>query len=118
MTIPGHHARGGPSATHLFSIGQTVRMKGRIGFSSRTAEFYRITAMLPASGDYPQYRIRNDDERHERMVSEDDLEPVAALPVSQYAAHQGRTDGPGTEAWQPGGSGPWTPTAAKFATKG
>jgi hypothetical protein len=101
----------------LFSVGQTVRLKARIGVSSKTAELYHITAVLPASGNYPQYRVRNDDERHERMTSEDDLESVGPSPFRQDVAHDRRTGGPETEARQMGASGPWTPTAAKYVFK-
>lgn len=66
-----------PAAAHRFSIGQTVRLKSRVGLSLKTAEFYRVTGMLPARDNFPQYRIRNDDERHERIATEDSLEPVA-----------------------------------------
>ncbi len=64
--------------THRFHIGQTVRMRSRFGISPRAAELFRITATLPARDNSPQYRIRNDGERHERVATEDSLELVIA----------------------------------------
>lgn len=66
---------------HRFAIGQSVRMKGRIGLSPKTAETFRITGKLPAKDNSPQYRMRSDDERHERVITEDSLEAVEAAPV-------------------------------------
>lgn len=64
------------AATHLFAIGQTVRLKrGYLG-SALPADIYHITGTLPPSGGSPQYRIRNDDARHERVTTQDGLEPV------------------------------------------
>ena len=61
-------------AAHLYSIGQEVRLKSRIGMSPTAAEIYRVTARLPAVQNSLQYRIRNDEERHERVATEDSLE--------------------------------------------
>jgi hypothetical protein len=63
------------AAVHRFSVGQTVRLKG-FG-ATKVAEIYRITLTLPPVGNALQYRIRNDDERHERVASEDSLELAA-----------------------------------------
>lgn len=63
--------------THLFAVGQGVRLKGGYMLSTaKAANVYRITATLPPRGDLLQYRIRNDDELHERVVTQDNLEPV------------------------------------------
>ena len=68
------------SPTHLFAIGQAVRMKGVKGRYVISAipndAIYHITGTLPPRGDALQYRIRNDDERHERVTTEGSLEPV------------------------------------------
>ena len=67
-------------------VGQSVRLRGRFGLPLNTAEIYRITATLPARDNSPQYRMRNDDERHERVATEDNLEEapaIAAAAVSQ-----------------------------------
>lgn len=61
---------------HLFAVGEMVRLKGGFGISADAGSVYRITGTLPARGDSPQYRIRSDDERHERVATQDTLEPV------------------------------------------
>jgi hypothetical protein len=43
---------------------------------SQSASIYHITGTLPPSGEYPQYRIRSDEERHERVATQDNLELV------------------------------------------
>ena len=68
-------------STHRFTIGQSVRLKSRFGLSPDTAETYRITGILPARDNSPQYRVRNDEERYERMTTEDSLEEVEAAPA-------------------------------------
>lgn len=89
-------------ASHLFRIGQIVRMKSRFGVSPTTAEFYRITGTLPPRDNSPQYRIRNDGERHERVATEDDLElaadpgGVSGRPLVERMFRNGQ----GTEAQQ------------------
>ncbi len=65
---------------HRFAIGQSVKMKGTIGTSLQTGDMFRITGRMPARDNSPQYRIRNDEERHERMVAEDDLDEVKIGP--------------------------------------
>jgi hypothetical protein len=65
------------AATHLFEVGQAVRMKVGLGGSTLSSDIYHITARLPPRGDSPQYRIRNDDERHERVTTQASIEPLA-----------------------------------------
>lgn len=65
------------AATHLFAVGQAVRLRGSFGAFSKTAEIYRVTGTLPPRGESLQYRIRNDDERYERVATQDSLEPVS-----------------------------------------
>ncbi len=57
------------TATHRFAVGQIVQIKGGIG--NRPAETYQITAILPPKKNSPQYRIRNNSERHERVIVQD-----------------------------------------------
>ncbi|KRB18465.1 MULTISPECIES: hypothetical protein [Mesorhizobium] len=66
--------------SHLFAIGQTVRMKSRGGLLLKTAELFEIKSRLPVKDGSPQYRIRSDQETHERVTTEDNLEP-AGNPV-------------------------------------
>lgn len=65
---------------HLFAIGQTVRMKSHTGLVQKTAELFQIKSKLPVKDGSPQYRIRSDEEAHERVTTEDNLE-VADDPV-------------------------------------
>jgi len=59
---------------HRFKVGQRVRLKRRHSLAPASSETYRVTATLPPINNSPQYRIRNDDERHERVATEDLLE--------------------------------------------
>ena len=73
---------------HRFVIGQSVRLRGRFGLPLDTAEMFRITATLPARDNSPQYRMRNDDERYERVTTEDNLEEVPAPPAMVGVNHK------------------------------
>ena len=72
---------------HRFAVGQSVRLKGRIGLSHQTGDTFRITGRMPASNWSPQYRISDDEGRHERVAEENNLEEVtvAASPWSLLA---------------------------------
>lgn len=62
--------------THLYAVGQSVRLKGGLFQRVKATAIYHITGTLPPRGESPQYRIRNDDERHERVAIQEDLEPL------------------------------------------
>ena len=83
------------AATHLYAVGQIVRLKGRLGSFPTAAEIYHITAMLPPSGGSLQYRVRNDEERYERVTTQDNIEPVQASPHGETATLLERTFGHG-----------------------
>jgi hypothetical protein len=83
------------AATHLYVLGQTVRLKGGFGTFPNSAELYHVTAQLPPRGDSFQYRIRGDSERYERVATEDSLEPAPVLPGSQGTTLLERTFGHG-----------------------
>ena len=87
---------------HLFSVGQAVRLVTPYGMSRPSVEIFKVTAKRPARDNCPQYLIRNEDERHERMASQDDLEPAGILPISSNDALIERTfsNGQGTKAQQ------------------
>ncbi len=69
-----------------FAVGQAVWMKNGSGMSASTfRNTYRITGTLPARGGALQYRIRNDDEPHERVMAEDKLELVRASSAGDRA---------------------------------
>ncbi|MGX9144282.1 hypothetical protein [Mesorhizobium sp. 128a] len=60
--------------SHLFAIGETVRMKSRSGLAQKTAELFQIKSRLPVKDGSPQYRIRSEQETYERVTTEDNLE--------------------------------------------
>ncbi|WP_309083147.1 hypothetical protein [Chelativorans sp.] len=94
----------GQSETHLFSVGQMVRLRGQVGLPPNAAEFYRVTATMPARDNSLQYRIRSEEERHERVAAESNLELVSA-PVDMghiRPDERNNDNGKGTEAQQPG----------------
>jgi hypothetical protein len=88
---------------HLFAVGQAVRLRDIHGKFPSNAEIYRITGTLPAKEKSPQYRIRNDDERYERVTTQDNLEPIPASPAEKGTTLIQRTfsHGQGTKAQQP-----------------
>ncbi|WP_395382926.1 hypothetical protein ACHMW4_30290 [Mesorhizobium sp. UC22_110] len=85
-TRPASHE----ASPHLFRIGQVVRIKG-----GPPSEIYHITGTLPSQGNSLRYRIRNDDERHERVTTQDSLVPVYMSPSSNDATLMERTFGHG-----------------------
>ena len=60
---------------HIFGIGQLVRMSHNAPIVTNTgaSDVSAITAPLPPIGGSPQYRIRNEDERYERVTTQDNL---------------------------------------------
>ncbi len=80
---------------HLYKVGQAVRLKS--GFWP-TGDTYLITATLPPRGDSPQYRIRNEEERFERVTTQDNIEDIAPPPVGDDAALIEKSFGPGQSA--------------------
>lgn len=90
------------AATHILAVGQAVRLRGNFGTFPKTAEIYRITGTLPPRGNSPQYRIRNDEERHERVTTQDSLEAVRLSQFDEGATLIEKTFGHarGTEAQQ------------------
>ena len=83
------------SPMHLFTVGQVVRMKGGFARPALPADIYHITGTLPPRGDSLQYRIRNDGERHERVTTQDSLEPVNTPQPGDGATLIERTFGHG-----------------------
>ena len=65
---------------HRFDIGQSVTLKGTIGMSLQTGHMFRVTGRMPPRDNSPQYRIRNEEERHERVATESNLEEVDIDP--------------------------------------
>lgn len=81
------------AAPHLFTTGQIVRRKDGFRLQFQSAATYRIIAALPPRGDSLQYRIRNDDERYERVATQDSLEPVRISPAGGSGAPLKATSG-------------------------
>lgn len=82
---------------HRLAIGQSVRLKGRFG----STETFQIIATLPERGTAPQYRIRSDNEKHERVAQEDNLELLEAPAIQDgrsFPAHPWSLTGAGTAA--------------------
>jgi hypothetical protein len=73
-------------ATHLYAVGQAVWLKDGFGPRSQSAGVYHITGTLPPKGAFPQYRIRNEEERHERVTTQDNLEPVEPIAAGESGA--------------------------------
>lgn len=108
MTLTTLMHRGGRSIrnetpAHLFAVGQMVRLRDIRGNFPSTAETYRITGTLPPKENSYQYRIRNDDERHERVTTQDNLEAIPPSPAEDGTTLIQRTfsHGQGTKAQQP-----------------
>jgi hypothetical protein len=103
MMAPSRHAIPRDAAKHLFPIGQSVRLKGGFGTWPKLGDVYRITATLPPRDNLLQYRVRHDDERHERVATQDCLEPVGPEQPDSGTTLIERTfgNGQGTETQQP-----------------
>lgn len=88
--------------THRYAVGQAVWLRGGFGRPSAASDIYHITATLPPNGNSPQYRIRNDDERHERVTTQDNLEAVSTVQADEGATLIERTfsHGKGTKTQQ------------------
>jgi len=102
--FPRHHGRPvrREAATHLYTVGQVVRLRSGLRGPFRFTGICRITATLPPIGDSPQYRIQSDDEHCERVTTQDALEAVP-LPSGESATLIGGTfgRGRGIETQQP-----------------
>jgi hypothetical protein len=62
-----------PVERHRFSVGDEVRVISTSGMWFKHGIDYRITAALPPQGGKLQYRIKNEQEPFERVVSESQL---------------------------------------------
>lgn len=62
-----------PVERHRFSIGDEVRVISTSGMWFKHGIDYRVTAALPPQGGKLQYRIKNEQEPYERVVSESQL---------------------------------------------
>lgn len=100
MTSKGTQKREAPTQeqdlnTHRYKVGQSVRFEAGLGATPGPSGVYRITGTMPPLGDLPQYRIRSESERHERVVTQDRLWPLGMSKADGRAAAIERTFGRG-----------------------
>jgi hypothetical protein len=62
---------------HKFKVGQSVSFVSGSFRGGGTNGLYKVTQLLPPEGDDCQYRIKNADEPHERVVKESQLNRIA-----------------------------------------
>jgi hypothetical protein len=67
---------------HMFAVGQAVTLVRRVLRTAAEGD-YQIVRLMPDQPGGPQYRIKSVQEKHERMVSEDDL-TLSTAPVSVF----------------------------------
>jgi hypothetical protein len=79
---------------HRFVVGQWVRLVASPGLPRMVAESYRITRILPERDNSPQYRLLSQDGLHERVVTEDGVEPAEPPPAPVSRADAGEGQGP------------------------
>ena len=60
---------------HKFKVGQSVSFTSGPFGRGGTNSIYKVTQLLPPEGD-DQYRIKNADEPHERVVKESQLDRI------------------------------------------
>lgn len=58
---------------HKFKPGQFVRVTSSRPFGATPAGRYEIVRTLPPQGNENQYRVRNTEDNHERVVRESEL---------------------------------------------
>ena len=74
-----------PVERHRFSVGDQVRVVSTSGMWFKHGIDYRVTAALPPQAGKLQYRIKNEQEPFERVVSESQLaSPQAPAPHAQF----------------------------------
>ncbi|MEM5492345.1 hypothetical protein [Hoeflea sp. AS16] len=64
---------------NVFTKGQHVSLQSRVGLSPRTPMEFTVLMRLPDNQGKAQYRIRNDEQGHERVEQGSNLELVASV---------------------------------------
>jgi len=64
---------------HSYKVDQDVLLAERAGTNLKQAATYKIVAALPARETEPQYRVKGEHERFERMVEESQIRPVGRV---------------------------------------
>jgi hypothetical protein len=62
---------------HKYKVGQSVSFTSGPFGRGGTNGVYKVTQLLPPEGDDYQYRIKNANEPHERVVKESQLDRIA-----------------------------------------
>jgi hypothetical protein len=70
------HREPTPVEKHKYSVGEGVRVISTAGMWFKNGIDYKVTAALPPAAGKLQYRIKNEGEPFERVVSESQLSPV------------------------------------------
>lgn len=68
---------GGSVHEHKYKLGQSVSLTSGVFGRGSANGIYKVTQLLPPEGDDYQYRIKNADEPHERVVKESQLSRIA-----------------------------------------
>lgn len=63
-------------AKNIFTTGQQVSLQSRVGLSPRTPTEFTVLMRLPDNSGKPQYRIRNEEQGHERVEQGSNLELI------------------------------------------
>ncbi|QKV17504.1 hypothetical protein [Oricola thermophila] len=66
--------------THRFSVGDLVCYRSRT--LMKMPDSFEVSAVLPPREGIVQYRIKSEHEAYERVVGEDDIEPVHSSPAN------------------------------------
>lgn len=62
--------------THRFRVGEAVHLTAGIYVRGGVTSVYKVTQLLPSDGIEQQYRIKSDNEPHERVAKQSQLEPA------------------------------------------
>ncbi len=66
------------AASHLYQVGEKVKLDSRAGYFSKPDEAFTVLAQLPPLGSDLQYRIKRNDEPYQRVAAEHQLTRVCA----------------------------------------
>ncbi len=71
------------SAAHKFAVGQAVRWALPPVSIALSTETYQVVRLLPKHANDPQYRVKADSEKYERVARESHLQAVLPVPPSE-----------------------------------
>lgn len=85
MSTQGNNDRGARQVRtkHLYAVGDAVRLRDGYMRPFGAGDSYHIVRSLPPIGGVPQYRLRSDGENHERVITQDFIEPAIGLSSGQ-----------------------------------